>query len=681
MISLYGFILGLLALIIAQKAVSEKVETHLVDKAKDTALIINGRIDGFFQFLESLARSPVLTSPSVQLVEKTKYLNAQLSFNKTLLQLNFYDLSGIRSTNDGKQINVSDRNWFQSAAQGKAFVSEPLISRSLDTLMIIFAVPVYDNADKKIIGVVNATVNGVWLSEHIKDVTIGETGYCYIIGLTGTTIADREIEVVKKQENSIEQAKTNSSFETIAAFEKKAMKETEPSADYFYWEGEWEIASFAKMQNTGWTVIISAPVYEFMGTIKTLRATIAVTGSIILLIALGSVFFTAHTIIKPITATVNALRNIAQGDGDLTVYLPVTGNDEVTDLADYFNQTIKKIGESVKQVAENTNSMQNIGTELSSNMTETASAVYQISTNIDGVKQQALTQAASVTETVATIEEIIRTIKQLDSSIENQAASVSESSSAIKQMVANIGSITQTLEKTNSAINNLATATSEGQDTIIISNDVTQKIAEESGALLEASAVIQHIASQTNLLAMNAAIEAAHAGDSGKGFAVAADEIRKLAEESSGQGKAIATTLKTLSGEIDILSSSAEKVKETFNVIFKLSGEVKNTSNRLMQAMMEQEIGSGEVLPAIEGINNITAEVKDGSTEMLKGGESIALEMQKLNNLTRVITDSMDEMASGAIQINNAVQEVNEITQKNKESIEKLATEVKKFKV
>ncbi|WP_187426447.1 hypothetical protein [Treponema phagedenis] len=148
LISLYGFILGLLALIIAQKAVSEKVETHLVDKAKDTALIINGRIDGFFQFLESLARSPVLTSPSVQLVEKTKYLNAQLSFNKTLLQLNFYDLSGIRSTNDGKQINVSDRNWFQSAAQGKAFVSEPLISRSLDTLMgtsknLFFSVPIY----------------------------------------------------------------------------------------------------------------------------------------------------------------------------------------------------------------------------------------------------------------------------------------------------------------------------------------------------------------------------------------------------------------------------------------------------------------------------------------------------------------------------------------------------------
>ena len=292
-----------------------------------------------------------------------------------------------------------------------------------------------------------------------------------------------------------------------------------------------------------------------------------------------------------------------KGEGDLTVRLPVHGNDEVTDLSEYFNETIAKIGASIQQVGINSNTMEEIGNELASNMTETASAVHQISANIDGVKQQAMTQAASVTETAATIEEIVRTIKQLNSSIETQAASVAQSSSSVEEMVANIASIGQTLGKTDDVIRSLTTATGDGKATLVTSNTVTQKIAEESGSLMEASSVIQHIASQTNLLAMNAAIEAAHAGEAGKGFAVVADEIRKLAEESSTQGKTITATLKTLSGEIETLSASSKTVEEKFNAIFTLAEQVKDMSNRLTEAMREQENGSKEVLIAIKSIN------------------------------------------------------------------------------
>lgn len=248
-------------------------------------------------------------------------------------------------------------------------------------------------------------------------------------------------------------------------------------------------------------------------------------------------------------------------------------------------------------------------------------------------------------------------------------------------MVANIASITQTLEKTDSAIKDLTAATGDGKATLVTSNTVTQKIAEESGSLLEASSVIQHIASQTNLLAMNAAIEAAHAGEAGKGFAVVADEIRKLAEESSVQGKTITATLKTLSSEIETLASSSKTVEGKFNAIFTLAEQVKEMSARLTEAMKEQGNGSKEVLTAIKNINMVTTEVQAGSEEMLKGSESVAQEMRKLDDLTRIITDSMNEMASGAIQINNAVQEVHEITQKNKQSIQNLAIEVSKFKV
>ena len=147
--------------------------------------------------------------------------------------------------------------------------------------------------------------------------------------------------------------------------------------------------------------------------------------------------------VRPVQNSIPVLEKIAHGD--FTVRLPVRGNNEITCMFEHLNETISKIGISIKQVGVNSNTMEEIGTELASNMTETASAVHQISANIDGVKQQALSQAASVTETAATVEEIIRTIKQLNGSIENQAASVAESSSAIEQMVGNIASITQTL--------------------------------------------------------------------------------------------------------------------------------------------------------------------------------------------------------------------------------------------
>ena len=681
MIALASTIEGLLAVRTARKAVTEKVETHLIDKATDTANIIDGRISAFFEFLDGIARMPQIRDRSVSYREKMQLLHNEAQFNASIRELYITDTNGLVRNLDGTEVSYNTAQWFKTSIAGNDGITEPYIDSTIGNVLVATcSVPVYDD-NKNIIGVLGADIDGFWFSEQIKDIVVGKTGYAYIDGIDGTNVADPDPEVVRSMWNTGKKAQSDAGLKSLAEFEKIALETDTSSVGFYEYNGVKKIASYATIKTTDWTVIIAAPQDEFMETVNALRISMIGIGVVILLIALVIVYFVARAVIKPIRIMVAALRNIAQGEGDLTVRLPVHGNDEITDMAEYFNETIAKIGASIQQVGVNSSTMEEIGNELASNMTETASAVNEISANIDGVKQQAMTQAASVTETAATIEEIVRTIKQLNSSIETQAASVAQSSSSVEEMVANIASIGQTLGKTDDVIRSLTTATGDGKATLVTSNSVTQKIAEESGSLMEASNVIQHIASQTNLLAMNAAIEAAHAGEAGKGFAVVADEIRKLAEESSVQGKTITATLKTLSGEIETLSASSKTVEEKFNAIFTLAEQVKDMSNRLTEAMREQENGSKEVLTAIKSINTVTVEVQAGSEEMLKGGEGVAEEMQKLDGLTRVITESMNEMASGAVQINNAVQEVNAITQKNKRSIEALSVEVGKFKV
>ncbi|MDR2607972.1 MAG: methyl-accepting chemotaxis protein, partial [Treponema sp.] len=465
----------------------------------------------------------------------------------------------------------------------------------------------------------------------------------------GTFVAHPNADLVYNQFNPIERAEEDPSQASLAAFIRHVLEGGEVVEEYTF-SGDRYFGAYSKIPGADWYLIGAIERSEFFSGINQMMIHISILtlSAVVISIILAS-FLISRTVARPVREIVigaNALANM-----DFSVKIDTKRKDEIGDVERAFHTIQDALRKTLSDINNEHQGQLNISKNLSDSIIQSSDGLDVITNNMDSMQKKSDNQMNSVERTSDSVEEIVRSIHSLEDAVEIQSSNISQSAKSIEQMVRDIDSVRSVVYEANKTTDDLSSSSAQGRKMLSNLTEELTRIAEQSAFLEEANATLVNIAAQTNILAMNAAIEAAHAGESGKGFAVVAGQIRNLAELSNKESGSISEEIKKMRNGIGAMRKVSEDTVNTLSSMFTNVTDIQTSFTSVNTAVEAQASSGALIMDALNTLREAADQVRSGSDKIQQESGSIHETVESLKNISKEVNSSVIDVQQASKNI------------------------------